>query len=939
MGDHSVPLSVLEVSSPPSNLSASQKMVNKPDASNLILEQDDLSYTQQSVLNVRRTARNTTEGNGVSLRRKRRAIKGFKRRMLNSPLTKKIPRKKEVVLTTERAKKAAAKTIAFMLHTLDKTPKLGKRGSRLDGKKPPFMPDRDLEQERKFLTSAGTDAFEKQKELNRNAVSRNSTRPGTAVSMASIMSDRIEMQTNYVETRHKEKISAGKKRRFMKSAEKFLDKSTTPEKRAKARAKSLTMEEILRWKDECKLDFAVEDLHRYAVYRDERKRRGLKSRGILPPMDHAPQVKINQARIKSRYKAKSMGMASKKRERENDIYNTDGKISSKTYYSKEPFNDITVPRDFKKVVRAVDPISPVRTLEKFYSRHPKLKKKILTDQYSAGSFVPNPSKLKLSKEMEHMLHERITDEANRSYDNGFWEDPVSSLLASPYDSNVFIQSESLGAYEPGTAPMLVTKTDPVEKQKDPNVPKRFHYVDEAHQAACIIQKMVRDRRRRERIAASSLLRIYRGYEVRRKQIEFRKTRESAVVILQAFFRGCKGRVRANFIRRTSWDMVALTCQRVIRGHLGRELFKRLWAQRDFIMARRIQKRIRGMIGRRIAAEWLAFVRDRNARKIQNVVRWFHFRRGFKEMRLLFIRSVSLIQRVLRGHWGRKIAWRRKQRYLASIVIQRICCRGHLARKFCKRKMHIYRTACTVIQTRWRSIYARMVCPKLRQDRIDEEKRRRKLEDRAVEIKVGEHLDYLKTKKGKAEFKAMKKKVRAKRRQWAKRRYKMNKAERHMHNMQEAFELFDTDGSGTIDEKEFAKVVKELGISMSKAEIKSVLNEMDRDGNGYAEFDEFATWFDSLKRTGVKAAAIRIKLHSQKFFRDLFGWSVQIHTKQAMLAKVRKETVIEFRKNYPPPFQCTECMKKFVFSYELERHLGKSKKCPGLYAPTKAIIMP
>ena len=289
MGDHTVPLTVMEVSSPPSNLSAPQEMVNtdKTDASNLILEQEDLSYTQQSVLNVRRASRNTTEENGVSLRRKRRAIKGFKRRMLNSPLTKKIPRKKVVVLTTERAKKGAAKTIAFMLHTLDKTPKLGKRGSRLDGKKPPFMPDRDLEQERKFLTSAGTDAFEKQKELNRNAVSRNSTRPGTAVSRASIMSDRIEMQTNYVETRHKEKISAGKKRRFMKSAEKFLDKSTTPEKRAKARAKSVTMEEILRWKDECKLDFAVEDLHRYAVYRDERKRRGLKSR-FYPHGSYAP---------------------------------------------------------------------------------------------------------------------------------------------------------------------------------------------------------------------------------------------------------------------------------------------------------------------------------------------------------------------------------------------------------------------------------------------------------------------------------------------------------------------------------------------------------------------------------------------------------------------------------------------------------------------------
>ena len=175
---------------------------------------------------------------------------------------------------------------------------------------------------------------------------------------------------------------------------------------------------------------------------------------------------------------------------------------------------------------------------------------------------------------------------------------------------MFSYKVSRGAYEPDSA-MLCDFKQSVEKQKDPNVPKRFHYVDEAHQAACIIQKWYATARRGA-YSGSSLLRIYRGYEVRRKQIEV-QTRESAVVILQAFFRGCKGRVRATF-RRTSWDMVALTCQRVIRGHLGRELFKQLWAQRDFIMAQRIQKRIRGMIGRRIAAEWLAFVRDRNARK-------------------------------------------------------------------------------------------------------------------------------------------------------------------------------------------------------------------------------------------------------------------------------------------------------------------------------------
>lgn len=934
-----VPSSPMQFSPPTSpNNNIARYNLDSRDASSLISVEEEKGYEQNSVLYSSNNSHNIKNSRSIKLQKRKPKVKGFERTILGSPFRKKIPRKKEIVLVTERAKRGAAKTVAFMMRTLNRAPKLGRRGKRLDGKKPPFMPDRDLEKERKFLTSAGVAAFEKQQQLNRNVVSRNSTRPGTAVSIASVMSERIESQTHYVDTRPKEEVSAGKKRRLLESASNFLDKVTTPQGQAKAKKRNITFEQIKKWKEELKEDFKTDDLHRYALYRDERKKRGLKSKGVLPPMDHTPQVKINQNKITEKMKIQSLGKKTKCK-REKDIYNTDGKISSLPYYKKEPFDNITVPVDFKKIVRAVDPISPVRTLEQFYKRHPNVKKKILTDQYSAGSFMPNPSKLKLSTEMKETIRSRITNEANRDFENGFWEDPVSSLLASPYDANLFIQSETLGAYEPGTAPMFVASTDPIKKQKDRNVPNRFHYVDEAHQAACIIQKMIRDRQRREHIAALSLVRIYRGYEVRRKQIEINKTRESAVIIIQAFFRGCKDRVRANFIRRTSWDMVALTCQRIGRGYLGRELFKRLWAQRDFTMAQRIQKRVRGIIGRRIAAEWLEVVKERNARKIQNVIRWFRFRKGYQTSKALFVKSVRLIQRILRGYWGRKIAFRRKRRYLASIVIQRICCRGNLARKFYKRKMKIYRTACTVIQTRWRSIYARIICPQIRRDRIDAEKKRRKLEERAVEIKVKEHLDYMKTKKGKKDYKAMKKKVRVKRKKWAKKRYKMKKAERRLHDIQEAFELFDTDGSGTIDEKEFVHVTKELGISMSKKEIKAVLDEMDEDGNGYAEFDEFAVWFDSLKTSGVKAAAIRVKLHTQKFIRDLFGWSINTHTKQAMLSKVRKETTIDFRKNYPPPFQCSECLKKFVFSYELERHLGKDEKCPGLYAPTKAILMP
>ena len=78
--------------------------------------------------------------------------------------------------------------------------------------------------------------------------------------------------------------------------------------------------------------------------------------------------------------------------------------------------------------------------------------------------------------------------------------------------------------------------------------------------------MVRARKRK--LLVTSLARIYRGFEVRRNHPE-NFTRNSAAVVIQALFRG-KGRVR-RFLRRTSWDMVALTGQRIVRG-TGRKRF-------------------------------------------------------------------------------------------------------------------------------------------------------------------------------------------------------------------------------------------------------------------------------------------------------------------------------------------------------------------------------
>ena len=45
-------------------------------------------------------------------------------------------------------------------------------------------------------------------------------------------------------------------------------------------------------------------------------------------------------------------------------------------------------------------------------------------------------------------------------------------------------------------------------------------------------------------------------------------------------------------------------------------------------------------------------------------------------------------------------------------------------------------------------------------------------------------------------------------------------------MKEAFDLFDTDGSGTIDQKELGVVMKALGFQPNHEEIRKILIDLD-----------------------------------------------------------------------------------------------------------------
>lgn len=57
---------------------------------------------------------------------------------------------------------------------------------------------------------------------------------------------------------------------------------------------------------------------------------------------------------------------------------------------------------------------------------------------------------------------------------------------------------------------------------------------------------------------------------------------------------------------------------------------------------------------------------------------------------------------------------------------------------------------------------------------------------------------------------------------------------------EHFEMFDEDGDGTITTKELGTVMKNLGQNPSQTELKHMISEVDEDGTGDIDFDEFCT---------------------------------------------------------------------------------------------------
>ena len=68
--------------------------------------------------------------------------------------------------------------------------------------------------------------------------------------------------------------------------------------------------------------------------------------------------------------------------------------------------------------------------------------------------------------------------------------------------------------------------------------------------------------------------------------------------------------------------------------------------------------------------------------------------------------------------------------------------------------------------------------------------------------------------------------------------KFELTEEQKQEIREAFDLFDTDGSGTIDAKELKVAMRALGFEPKREEIKKMIADVDTNNSGVIDYNEF-----------------------------------------------------------------------------------------------------
>lgn len=84
-------------------------------------------------------------------------------------------------------------------------------------------------------------------------------------------------------------------------------------------------------------------------------------------------------------------------------------------------------------------------------------------------------------------------------------------------------------------------------------------------------------------------------------------------------------------------------------------------------------------------------------------------------------------------------------------------------------------------------------------------------------------------------------------------------EKFENDLKIAFNKFDKDGSGSIDKDELAELSKELGAELTEDQLTNALKDLDLNGDGVIDIDEFSRWYFSGMKpySGLKRSLLSI----------------------------------------------------------------------------------
>ena len=86
-------------------------------------------------------------------------------------------------------------------------------------------------------------------------------------------------------------------------------------------------------------------------------------------------------------------------------------------------------------------------------------------------------------------------------------------------------------------------------------------------------------------------------------------------------------------------------------------------------------------------------------------------------------------------------------------------------------------------------------------------------------------------------------------------------------VRELFLVLDVDGSNSLERSEVAELTRHLGKRLDDAGLDAAMAEMDRDGSGGVEFDEFLTWWEETGQAQSQHSILNVAT-ARRFIYDV-----------------------------------------------------------------------